>query len=149
MREHLYSLLGKVLAFVGVIIVLFPILIFWIIWNNEDYLQLLAILMFIEIASLGIGITTIGVVIHKRFRETEPFLAKEGEPIHSGRVWMKKAESGLFLTSCGLVVSINQESGETAYVGYRLVPAKRATCIDCTQRKGREILDAHSLRRES
>ena len=84
----------------------------------------------------------------RRFRKTKPFLAKDGEPIHSGKNWKKQSESGLFLTSCGRVVSINQESRATAHVGYRLVTAERATCKECNIREGKAVMDrvAHGRR---
>lgn len=77
----------------------------------------------------------------RRFRNTKPYLTKDGESIHSGKPWKKQSESGLFLISCGRVVSINQESKATAHVGYKIVPAKRATCKDCNIRQGKAVLD--------
>jgi hypothetical protein len=90
---------------------------------------------------LDIGMISIGVIILKIFAEVIPFLTKDGEPIHSGRPWKRGPESGLFLTSCGLVVSINQESRTTAHVGYKIVTAKRATHRDCVLKEGRAVLD--------
>lgn len=109
----------------------------------EEYIIILA-----GFAIIGFAMILGGGNIQRRFGEREPFLANNGGPIHSGRAWKKGTEAGLFQTSCGLVVSTNHESGVTTHVGYRIVPAKRVTCEDCAQRRGRAILDASSFRRD-
>ena len=93
---------------------------------------------------LGITLTCIGVLIRRRFGGGILFLIKDGEPIHSGKPWYEGFESGLFLTSCGFVLSINQESEATAHVGYRIVSANRATHKECVQNEGRAILESVS-----
>ena len=145
MNEYQYRLIGKVLSFFGIIILLFPIIAFfsWIQWSGfpaaiPDPSNILIIALFLL---FGFIIAFYGATIQSKFREIRPFLTRDGEPIHSGKIWKKESESGLFLTSCECVVSINQESRETANVGYRIVSAKRATCSDCIRREGRAILD--------
>lgn len=145
MNEYQYRLIGRLLAFIGMLILLFPIFIIsvWFLWYDSVYIpQLLEILILAGLVLLGLIVASSGVIIHRRFREIGPFLTKDGEPIHSGNVWKKGTEPGLFLTSCERVVSIYQDSRETAHVGYRTVIAKRATCSDCNLRKGRAILDS-------
>ncbi len=142
---------GKVLFWIGVLIVLVPILflLFWFGGSPREYiLQLSDYIVLAWFLVLGLITSIGGFVIHRRFRDIGFFLIKDGEPMHLGEVWMRGNEKGLFVTSCGLMVSINNESEETAYVGYRIVTAKQATCVDCVKRKGREILDAYNLRRE-
>lgn len=90
---------------------------------------------------VGFILTCSGVIIRERFSGGNQFLTKDGEPIHSGKPWKKGSESGLFLTTCGLVVSINQESRATAHVGYKIITAKRATHRECNLREGRAVLD--------
>ena len=90
---------------------------------------------------IGIILTCSGLLIRRRYGERIQFLIKDGEPIHSGLPWYGGFESGLFLTSCGLVVSINQESRDTAHVGYKIVSASRATHKECIQNEGRAVLE--------
>lgn len=97
---------------------------------------------------LGIILTCIGVLIRRRFGGGLLFLIKDGEPIHSGKPWYEGFESGLFLTSCGLVVSINQDSRDTAHVGYKIVSANRATHKECVQNEGRAVLEPVSYGRQ-
>lgn len=87
------------------------------------------------------------MTILRTFKEMRPYLAKAGEPIHSGRTWKKESESGLFLTSCERVVSTNLESRETVEVGYRLVSTEGPTCRDCSIRAGRVILESFGKHR--
>ncbi|TFH09704.1 MAG: hypothetical protein E4H14_03925 [Candidatus Thorarchaeota archaeon] len=151
MTEGVYRVLGKLLAVIGVFILFFPIilLIYWVVGNPGGYfLQLFDIAILTGFTMLGIITTHSGIKIYKKFREIGPFLAKNGDPIHSGKIWKKGAESGLFLTSCGRVVSTNQESKETGHVGYRIVPAKQATCSDCVIGEGKAILDSIALNRD-
>ncbi|TFH07204.1 MAG: hypothetical protein E4H14_09010 [Candidatus Thorarchaeota archaeon] len=149
MIQGVYRLFGTALAVIGAFILFFPIfiLIYWFGENLGGYIpQLFDFTILAGFAILGIITAYSGLKIYGRFREIGPFLAKDGEPIHSGKIWKKGTESGLFLTSCGFMVSINQESKETGHVGYRIVPAKQATCSDCILREGKAILDsvAHS-----
>ncbi len=77
----------------------------------------------------------------KRFRGTKLFLTKDDELIHSGKPSKKRSKSGVFLTSCGRVVSTDPESRATAHVGYKIVSAKRATCRECNKREGKAVMD--------
>lgn len=150
MSDYHYRIMGKVLAFIGMITFLFSIsgLTYWVGQTDAIFTNLSTILILTGITLLGFTVACSGVIIYNRFREMKPHLSKGGEPIHSGEIWKKGTESGLFLTTCGLVVSINQESRETAHVGYRITSTQRTTCSDCVLREGRVILDAVSYRRE-
>ena len=145
MNKNHYRFIGKVLAIIGMIILfLFPIVILmnWTYPGGSIVPQPSDILILAGFMLFGFILTSSGMIIHRRFKGMQPFLAKGGEPIHSVTVWKKGSESGLFLTSCERVVSINQDSRATAHVGYRLVPAKRATCSECTLREGKAALDS-------
>ncbi len=147
MIEYLLRLIGKGLVISGMAILLFSIpalgysiiLPFWIF--GEYGPSIADILHFIVFFLIGIIVTYSGVNILRRFEEKTLFLTREGESIHSGEIWKKGSESGLFLTSCGRVVSINQESKDTAHVGYRIVAAEHATCRDCSMNEGKAVLD--------
>jgi len=153
MIEGVYRLFGKALGVIGAFILFFFIfmLIYWFGFPatpSSRYIpQLFDFIMLAWFAILGIIIAYGGMIINKRFPKIEPFLTKDGAPIHSGRVWKKGSESGLFLTSCGIVLSINQTSRRTSHVGYRLVGAKYATCSDCILGEGKVILDAQVHKR--
>jgi len=139
-----YCLVGRGIAFIGVAIFLFPIavLTYWIGGNPGEYiLQPFDIPILAAFGILGLIMICSGLIINRRFLVIGPFLTKDGEPIHSGKIWMKGTESGLFLTSCGCVVSINQTSRETAHTGYRVVTASHVTCNDCSLREGGAIMD--------
>jgi len=139
-----YSLLGRGIAFIGVVIFLFPIAVitYWIGGNPEGYiLQPFDIPILAVFGILGLILAYSGAIIHRRFAVIGPFLTKDGELIHSGKAWTKGTESGLFLTSCGRVVSINQTSRETAHIGYRVVTASYVTCNDCNLKEGGAIMD--------
>lgn len=145
MREHFYSLFAKMLVFIGGIVLSIPILLYLFAWSMSGYVpQLFDILILTGYTIIGLIVILTGGIIQRRLGEREPLLANNGGPIHSGRVWKKGAEPGLFQTWCGLLVSINRDSGATAHVGYRIVRAKHATCKDCAQGKGRSILDANA-----
>ncbi|MHA2353028.1 MAG: hypothetical protein ACXABX_07910 [Candidatus Thorarchaeota archaeon] len=90
----------------------------------------------------GLILTFSGMIIRRKFSEQNPFLTKDGGPIHSGETWKRSSESGVFLTSCGIVLSINQESNATSHIGYKIVTVERTTCRDCALREGREILES-------
>ena len=92
--------------------------------------------------------TSAGMSILRGFGKTRIFITKGGESIHLATVWKKGTESGLYLTSCGKVVSINQVSIGTAHVGYRIVTTKDTTCRDCSLREGKLVLDSVAKRRE-
>ncbi len=104
-----------------------------------------AIIVF-QFLPLGIILTSVGVIIRRRYREGIVYLIKDGESIHSGYPWYKGTEPGLYLTSCGLLVSINQESIDTAHVGYKIVSTNRATHKECVQNEGKAIIDGVALR---
>ncbi|TFG29105.1 hypothetical protein EU528_10195 [Candidatus Thorarchaeota archaeon] len=112
-------------------------------------LILIAILFFrLEIGILGLIMVGSGLIINRKFRERESFLTKGGGPIHSARIWKKGNEQGLYLTTCEIIVSINQESKATGNVGYSIVPAKHVTCSECNIKTGKAILDAVANRRD-
>ncbi|MGY5881519.1 MAG: hypothetical protein RTV31_14805 [Candidatus Thorarchaeota archaeon] len=139
-----YSLVGRGLAFIGVVIFLFPIVVlsYWIGGNPGEYiLQPFDIPILAGFGILGLVMAYSGLIINRRFAVIGPFLTKDGESIHSGKVWTKSSESGLFLTSCRRMVSTNQTSRETAHIGYRVVTASHATCNDCNLREGGAIMD--------
>lgn len=151
MREKLYRLFGKAVAVIGAIIFFFNIIILaQVLVSSQGYytLQIYDFIPFFYIAALGLSLVYIGAVINKRFIEPKPMVAKDGGSIHSAKTWTHDSESGLFLTSCEFVVSINQDSEATAHVGYHLVSAKRATCSDCVRREGKAILETRTFRRE-
>jgi hypothetical protein len=95
----------------------------------------------------GITITYSGMKILGSIEERTPFFTKVGELIHSGETWKRGSELGLYATSCGLVVSTNKESRETAHVGYRIVYANQATCRDCIVVEGKIAMGGSPLRR--
>jgi hypothetical protein len=152
MRESFYRVGSKAIALVGLVLFFGPILVFLSVWANVGLTpdpNFIAFLAFLAgYAFPGFVLTCIGVIIYKRYREIQPFLAKRGGDIHLGTAWKRGTEPGLFLTTCGLVVSINNDSSETAHVGYRIVHATRATCKECILRRGRAILETQTFRRE-
>ena len=145
MNEGHYRLIGTVLTCIGVIVFLTPISAFitGIANPNGPFFPPLSVIPILTgFILLGFIMTYGGVNILRRFRKVRPFLTKGGEPIHLAEVWKKGTELGLYLTSCGKVVSINQVSKGTAHVGYRIVTTKDTTCRDCSLREGRAILDS-------
>jgi len=149
MREYFYSLIAKILAFIGGMVLFIPILSYLYAWRLGGYTPELFeeyVIILAGCAVLGFAMILGGGNIQRRLGVREPFLANNGGPIHSGRVWKKGTESGLYQTSCGLVVSTSHDSAATAHVGYRIVLAERTTCKDCAQREGRVILDANVYR---
>ncbi len=145
LKARIYREYGSLLTVIGLIMLLIHTLIvtfsFIPFRFPSPYTDPRATIV-IGFLPLGIILTCIGVLIRRRFGGGIQFLIKDGEPIHSGMPWYEGSESGLFLTSCGLVVSINQESRATAHVGYKIVSAKHATHKDCVQNEGRAILDS-------
>lgn len=147
MKAWLFRIIGKILTFIGAVIFLFTTSVV-IIWaGHPDPLTIAEIYahpstpLLVGFIPIGFFMICDGILILRRYEEVIPFLTKDGEQIHSGKPWKKGSESGLFLTSCGRVVSINQESSATAHVGYKIVTAKRATHSDCTQKEGGAILE--------
>ena len=148
MKAHLFRIIGKVLATVGIILLLLlSFLIYSAATYTGEYGPLPSFVVLLPVFWIWDFIMIyFGLFVIRRYSERDIFLAKDGEPIHSATPWKKGSEPGLYLTTCGLVVSINYESEATAHVGYKLVPAKRATHKECIQREGKAILDsvAHS-----
>jgi hypothetical protein len=154
MSERFYQLLGRTITIVGLSLLLVLVVCSMIIfgYDNHQYIppdivvpsQGIAIL--VGFFSVDFIVICTGMLILKKHRKMIPFFAKAGGPIHSGKAWTKSSEPDLFLTSCGMVLSINQESNTTSHVGYRIVTAKRATCSDCIRNEGRSIMEpvAHS-----
>ncbi len=148
MKERIYREYGSLLTVVGLTMLLIhtliitfsfiPLIRFPSLYTDPRATIALGFL------PLGIILTCSGVIIRRRFGGGILFLIKDGEPIHSGKPWYEGFESGLFLTSCGFVLSINQESRATAHVGYKIVSANRATHKECIQNEGRAILESVS-----
>lgn len=149
MREYFYRMIGKAVAIVGIFLFIIPLWTLWFAWiSNPDFFVLPIVPILVIIAAPGFILMCVGSIIYKRHGEMPPFLAQNGDIIHSAQIWKRGGESGLYLTTCGFVVSVNDESNETAHVGYRLVRARRATCSDCIQERGRTILETQTFRRE-
>ena len=102
------------------------------------------------IGSIWVGLILIfsGWQIVKSYRKSRLFFIKDGGPIHSGDTWKKSSESGLFLTSCGFVLSINQDSDATSHIGYKTVTADRTSCKDCALREGSVIIQSGASGRD-
>ena len=149
MKRRLFRPIAKGLVIIGIPIFLFlSYAVFRVVTYTGEYGPLpFDVVLLPVFLLLDISIISIGVIILRRYQERLPFLSRDGEPIHSGISWKKGSERGLFLTSCGLVVSINQESRATAHVGYKIVAAKRATHRDCILKEGGEVLDRFAKRR--
>ena len=144
LKERIYREYGSLLTVIGLIMLLIHTLIitfsFPLFRFPSPYTDPRAAIA-LGFLPLGIILTCIGMLIRRRFGVGILFLIKDGEPIHSGKSWYEGFESGLFLTSCGLVVSINHESRATAHVGYKIVSANRATHKECVHNEGRAILE--------
>lgn len=149
MKTHLFRLIAKGLIIIGLPLFLFhSYAVFRVVTYTGEYGPLPSDVVLLPVfLLLDFSIISIGVIILRRYLESLPFLTRDGEPIHSGKSWKKGSEQGLFLTSCGLVVSINQESGSTTHVGYKIITAKRATHRECILKEGGEVLDRFAKRR--
>ncbi|MFX1330428.1 MAG: hypothetical protein ACFE9W_02635 [Promethearchaeota archaeon] len=151
MKDRLFRLIGKGLVTSGLFILVFsiPIMGVSIFYRNSgevgpttsDIQGLMALFL------AGITITYCGARILGSVEERIPFFTKAGESIHSGKSLKRKSESGLYATSCGLVISTNQDSRETAHVGYMIVYANQATCRDCIVVDGKMAMGGSPLRR--
>jgi hypothetical protein len=144
-----YRFGGSMFAFFGAMLFLFPIFvfIFWIVPPFGVFiLQISDIPVLLGYLLLGFIMLYAGVKIHTRFKRVQPFVTKGGGPIHIAEVWKKGNELGLYLTMCGKVVSINQSSGRTAHVEYRLVTTADIICSDCSIKQGTAILDSVAKR---
>ncbi len=152
MHERFYRLIGKILAIIGMILVLFPVLVISYANNPLNTPSMIishqGTLGFIGLIWFGLILTFSGLQIYKRYRKSMLFFIKDGGPIHSGDPWKKSSESGLFLTSCGFVLSINQESNATSHIGYKIVTADRTSCKDCALREGRVIIQSGASGRD-
>ncbi|MHA1906808.1 MAG: hypothetical protein ACW98Y_05915 [Candidatus Thorarchaeota archaeon] len=151
MSEGYYYQIGKALACIGAMLFLIPVVAFIIGITNPEgpFLPPPSIIPSLTVfIILGLTMIYSGVKILRRFRKMQPFVTKGGEPIHMAEVWKKGTELGLYLTSCGKVVSINQSSEGTAHVGYRLVTTKDTICSACSIKQGRAILDSVSMHGE-
>ena len=149
MMIHLYRIIGKVMVIIGIPLLVF--ISFGIFYSASftgvyapSRLEVMLLLLFFLVA---LGLTYFGFHIIITFQEKALFLTRVDEPIHSVEPWKKVPEPGLFLTSCGLIVSTSSESEETAYVGFTMISAEHATCSDCIVRSGKRVLEKSFLRR--
>ena len=148
MKWRMYRKYGSLLTVTGlVMLIIYTIIATY--WSRDPFTFSRLYLdprrfIIIGYLPLGLILTCSGLIIRGRFSERNQFLAKDGEPIHSGKPWYKGSESGLYLTSCGLLVSTNQESRATAHAGYRIVPTKHATHRECVVNEGSEVLDKYA-----
>ncbi|MFW9908961.1 MAG: hypothetical protein ACFFEF_10330 [Candidatus Thorarchaeota archaeon] len=139
MDENFYSLIGGLLVFAGVLFFLIPVSARILLTGSLYIPSPIPFLVGLGFILAGLGLK-FGLGL--KVRLTQVFLTKEDEPIHSARGWSKGIERDLYLTSCGRVVSINQDSKGTAHVGYGIVAAKRANCRNCCLKEGRKIMDS-------
>jgi hypothetical protein len=147
MRDIFYRVIGNVLTLIGIVLVLIPVLglFFAFTLPGDPFFPPLEIIpILIGLLVVGFGFAYGGNSIHRKGSVVQQLLTKAGEPIHSAKIWKKTVESGLYLTSYRLVVSINQNSKETAHVGYHIAIAKRGTCRDCFLKQGRAVIESAS-----
>ncbi|MFW9802515.1 MAG: hypothetical protein ACFFFC_07680 [Candidatus Thorarchaeota archaeon] len=146
MKKRLLRLIGKGLAIIGTpVFLVFGYGTYSLLSYTGEYGPLAREVALVPlIALLGFSMIAAGVDLLQRFEEPALLLAKDGEPIHTGEIWKKGIEAGLFLTSCGRVVSVNQESSNTAHVGYKVVFEGQVICRDCATREGRVVLEFHA-----
>ena len=145
-----YRSIGEGVAYIGLVMFLISIyvVIYWMRLGPIVYAYQRSNVISFEITGiLGLFMISIGLFANRSVRGKETFLAKGGGPIHSCTIWKKGNESGVYLTTCEITVSVNQDSTATGNVGYKIVPAKEATCSDCSIRKGKVILDSVAKRR--
>ena len=153
MKSRVYREYGDLLTVIGLTLFLtyMAITSYWlrdpITFSRLSYTSDPRMFVIRSFLPLGLVLTFSGIVIHRKYSEGLVFLTRADEPIHSGKPWYQGSESGLYLTSCGLVVSINETSNETAHVGYKIVSAKSATHGDCVTKEGKDVLDGSSKRR--
>jgi hypothetical protein len=149
MMKRLLRLLGKGLAIIGTpVFLIFGYGVFAIFSYNGEYGPLAPEVKFVPLIALsGFYMVVVGVYLLMRFEEPVPLLTMDGVHFHTGEIWKKGTESGLYLTSCGLVVSINQESSATAHVGYVVVSEGQLTCRDCATSEGKIAMGGSPLRR--
>ena len=147
MNKARYHLIGKILAYPGTIIMVIPISAI-IIGMVHPYLVVnispSSVPILIGSILFGFIMTCVGVSILRGVGKVRPLVTKGGEPIHLAEVWDKGTESGLYLTSCGKMVSIKQTSETTTHVGYNLVTSQGGTCRDCSVREGGRIMRSAS-----
>ncbi|MDH4212570.1 MAG: hypothetical protein OEV85_01510 [Candidatus Thorarchaeota archaeon] len=153
MKRCIYREYGNLLITIGLALFLTYIIIvsYWlrdpITFSRPSYTNDPRTFVIRSFFPLGLTFTCGGVVIRTMYREGILFLTRADEPIHSGKPWYKGSESGLFITSCGLVVSTNEMSNATAHAGYRIVSVKCATHGDCVVKEGKDVLDSASTHR--
>ncbi len=147
MRDIFYRVIGNVLTLIGIVFVLIPVLGLFFAFTlpgGPFFPPPEIIPILIGLVVIGFGLAYSGDNVHRKGSAVQQHLTKAGEPIHSAKTWGKEVEPGLYLTSCGQVVSINQESKETAHVGYHIAVAKRATCRDCFLKQGKALIESAS-----
>lgn len=97
---------------------------------------------------LAFSMISVGIVVLRKFKPRQLYVTRTGKIIHLARSWKKTSDEELFLTSCELVVSTNENSTETAHSGYHVITADQATCNECSIKDGRRILAVMRYYRE-
>ena len=146
MRGRLLRLFGKALAIIGTLVFLLcGYGTYSLLSYTGEYGPLPREVALVPlIALLGLSMIAGGVDLLQRYEEPVLLLAKGGGPIHTGEIWKKGTEAGLYLTLCGRVVSINQKSSSTAHVGYKVAFEGQVTCRDCAISEGRVVLESQA-----
>ncbi|MFX0056046.1 MAG: hypothetical protein ACFFAX_03190 [Promethearchaeota archaeon] len=146
MKKRLVRLIGKGLAIIGTpVFLLFGYGTYTLLSYTGEYGPLPREAALVPlIALLGLSMIAAGVDLLQRFEEPVPLLVKDGGPTHMGEIRKEGTEVGLYLTSCGRVVSINQESSSTAHVGYKVAFEGQVTCRDCATSEGRVVLESYA-----
>ncbi len=153
MKSRIYREYGSLLTAIGLTLFLTYIIIasYWlrnpITFSRFFYANDPSTIVIRSFLPLGLVLTCSGMVIRRKYSEGSVFLTRADESIHSGRPWYQGPESGLYMTSCGLVVSTNETSNATVHVGYKIVSVKKATHGDCVTKEGKDVLDGSSKRR--
>lgn len=153
MERHIYREYGNLLAVIGLTLFLtyIAIVFYWlrdpITFSDLSHRNDPRVFIIRSFLPLGLILACGGLVIRRRYSEGVVFLTRADESIHSGKPWYQGTESGLYMTSCGLVVSTSETSNATAYTGYKIVLVKNATHGDCVVKDGKDVLDGTSQRR--
>ena len=145
MNRRFRVLLGKLLLVIGALLIFsYASALLYNLVNpyQSSSIEFIPMLQTITIIFLGFVVVYAGASNCGRYQEETLHVIKNGDFIHSARVWNTDVENGLLLTICGKLVSIQQHSDETAHVGYRYATAQQPTCRECCEREGRRIMDS-------